>query len=197
MSKFYYFGPLLFQTKINDNDINKILLLCIKEKNKDCRKKLAGHIKEEYMINTDELNNILIPYLNDYPQYFEHWYGKKIKFIKTNSSWVNFMKAGEFNPPHTHSDCDFSCVIYLDIPNELIKENKEHIGSGLGKGGPGAISFRGAISNVEYNNNKVDCFPEKGDFFIFPATLEHFVYPFKSNCERISVSANFKFTTEE
>jgi|LakMenEpi03Aug12_release.lakeMendotaPanAssembly.Ray.scaffolds.fasta_scaffold01482_39 hypothetical protein len=197
MSKFYYWGPLLFQTKINDNDINKILLLCVKEKDKDYRKNLAGHIKEEYTINTNELNNILTPYFNDYIQYFTQWYGTKIKLIETNSSWVNFMKPGEFNPPHTHTECDFSCVIYLNIPKKLIEENKEFMGRGSKNGGPGAVSFRSKISDAKYNISNVNCFPEKGDFFIFPATLEHFVFPFKSDCERISVSANFNFTTEE
>ena len=195
MSKFYYWGPLLFKTKVKDEDIDKILLLCIKEKNEDSRKDLAGHIKEEYYINHIKLTDILKPYFNTYIEYFKNWYGFKLQSIETISSWVNFMKSGEFNPPHTHINCDFSCVIYLDIPKELIQENKEYIGSLNEKGGPGAISFRGAISNVQYNINRVDCFPEKGDFFIFPATLEHFVYPFKSNCERISVSANFKFKT--
>jgi hypothetical protein len=195
MSKFYYWGPLLFQTKINNDDIDKILSLCIKEKNKDSRKNLAGHIKEEYYINNIELTNILQLYFNDYTEYFKNWYNLKLKSVETTVSWVNFMKSGEFNPPHTHSNCDFSCVIYLDIPKELIQENKEYIGTLTEKGGPGAISFRSKISDAKYNISNVDCFPEKGDFFIFPATLEHFVYPFKSNCERISVSANFKFKT--
>ena len=35
-------------------------------------------------------------------------------------------------------------------------------------------------------------FPEEGDMFIFPAWLKHWVYPFKSDCERISVSGNVK-----
>ena len=195
MSQFYYWGPLLFKTKINDDGVNKILSLCIKEKDKDHRKKLAGHIKEEYTIDAQQLNNILILYLNEYPKYFKNWYGEEIKSMETTTSWVNFMKQGEFNPPHTHLDCDFSCVIYLDIPNELIKENKEYIGSLTEKGGPGAISFRES-TDKKYSISKRDFFPEKGDFFIFPATLEHFVYPFKSDCERISVSANFKFTTK-
>ena len=32
--------------------------------------------------------------------------------------------------------------------------------------------------------------PEEGDMFIFPATLKHWVFPFKSDCVRISVSGN-------
>jgi uncharacterized protein (TIGR02466 family) len=195
MSQVYYLGPLLFQTKINDDDINKILSLCVREKDKDYRNSLAGHIKEEYSIDTDKLTSILKLYFDDYLKYFAHWYQTGIKSIKTVSSWVNFMKPGEFNPPHTHTKCDFSCVIYLDIPTKLIQENKEYIGALSKSGGPGAISFRSGISNAKYNISTVNCFPEKGDFFIFPASLEHFVFPFKSECERISVSANFEVTT--
>ena len=120
-----------------------------------------------------------------------------LESIETIGSWVNFMKAGEFNPPHMHLNCDFTCVIYLDIPKELIHENKEYIGTLAGKGGPGAISFRTNIYNEKYNTCRIDHFPERGDFFIFPGSLEHFVYPFKSNCERISVSANFNFKIKE
>ncbi len=31
--------------------------------------------------------------------------------------WVNFMKAGEWNPSHSHSG-DISCVTYLQVPPE-------------------------------------------------------------------------------
>ena len=33
-------------------------------------------------------------------------------------------------------------------------------------------------------------FPEEGDMYIFPAWLKHWVYPFKTDCTRISVSGN-------
>ena len=32
--------------------------------------------------------------------------------------------------------------------------------------------------------------PKTGDIFIFPASLKHYVYPFKSKVTRISVSGN-------
>ena len=35
--------------------------------------------------------------------------------------------------------------------------------------------------------------PEENDIFIFPAGLRHWVFPFKSNVERISVSGNILF----
>ena len=45
------------------------------------------------------------------------------------------------------------------------------------------IKPRDCISYMSY-------FPEELDMFIFPAWLKHWVSPFKSDCERISVSGN-------
>jgi hypothetical protein len=190
MSKFYYWGPLLFQTEINNSDIDKIKNLCFKDSKKNFQKELAGHIKEEYEIDKKELIKIISIYIEDYVKNFIHFYNKNITKFEIVSSWVNYMKAGEFNPPHTHGN-DLSCVIYLDIPEKLKIENKNYIGT-LKKynGGPGAICFT-CGQEVENFITNVTIFPEKGDFFIFPSNLTHFVYPFKSNVERISVSANF------
>ena len=47
------------------------------------------------------------------------------------------MKNGEFNPIHDHSG-DISFVIYVAVPDELIKEKHEFKGKGVG---PGTISF--------------------------------------------------------
>jgi hypothetical protein len=125
MHKFYYWGPLLYNTEINNEDINKIKLLCDNNRNikNDARKGLAGHIKEEYSIDKNDFSKIIFPYLTEYKNAFNHWYRTNLKSLEITSTWVNFMKAGEFNPPHIHSGCDLSCVIYLDIPEELKKEN--------------------------------------------------------------------------
>jgi len=197
MSKFYYWGPLLYNTKINHEDIDKIKLLCDKNRNikNDLRKDLAGHIKEEYSIDGYNFSEIISPYLNDYQNTFKHWYGVNLKSLEVTSTWVNFMKPGEFNPPHIHTECDLSCVIYLDIPNELKEENKQYLGT-LYKGGPGSISFTYGEDN-ENAITMINIFPEKGDFFIFPRKLKHFVFPFKSDVERISVSSNFNIVKDE
>ncbi len=187
--KFYYWGPLLYQTKLNNVDINKIKIICKKNKNKDYRKKLAGHINEEFSINNNIFLEIVKPYLNEYIKTYEHWYKRNLKYINVCSAWVNFMKNGEFNPPHIHSNGNFSCIIYLQIPEKLKKENKKYIGTEK-NAGPGAVHFMYGEHN-ENNLTNVGFLPEEGDFFIFPCNLRHFVYPFKSKVERISVSANF------
>ena len=98
------------------------------------------------------------------------------------------MIAGEFNPPHVHENCDFSSVLFIQIPEKLKEENKKFVGQG---GGPGSISFNYGESQPHSTSHRY-FIPEEGDLFIFPATLTHFVAPFLSKGERISMSANFK-----
>ena len=71
---------------------------------------------------------------------------------------------------------------------ELLKEEHQKF-TGTG-GGPGTLSFTYGEFQPHTISNRV-FFPEEGDLFIFPATLTHFVAPFLSKGERISLSANF------
>ena len=151
--------------------------------------KLAGIIKKEY-----ELKDYtkIQPFISDIVRIYDHVWDKWRNVDKPSSNqylinalWVNYQRQYEFNPPHDHSD-DLSFVAYLRIPEELKKEHKEYKGK---SSGPGGISFlygegnRQAITYQAY-------FPEEKDFFIFPAWLKHWVAPFKSDVERVSVSGN-------
>ena len=193
--KFYYSGPLLYHTQLNKTDLENIKKICKKDKTKDFRKNLAGHLENEYKIDIEKFNEIIKNYLIQYNVAFNHWYNKKIKKFETLSVWVNFMKNGEYNPPHVHSGCDLTCVLYLDIPSKLKEENKKYLGS-IKCGGPGTINFTYHTGNDPLNISDNTFFPDTADFFIFPATLLHSVSPFKSKIERISVSANFKIEME-
>lgn len=192
---FYYSGPLLYHTELNKKDLDNLKKLCLKNQKKDYRKNLAGHLNHEYTIDTEEFKNIIEKYLFEYYKAFEHWYDKKIYKFKTLVAWVNFMKAGDFNPPHIHTKCDFTCVLYLDVPKKLKDENEKYVGS-IKNGGPGSISFIFSTNtSTSFEISSKNYFPKTGDFFIFPAHLTHFVTPFKSKIERISISANFNVET--
>jgi hypothetical protein len=184
---FPYWGAFLFKSKISKESLEKIL----KQANKKVRynKNLAGHIDGEFVFPSDILNKHLTPYFNAYIQGASKFYNEKTfrnKYIEmTGKAWINYMKAGDFNPPHHHSD-DFSFVLYLKIPKTLRKEHEKYNGTSTG---PGAIEFQ--LGDYRpFSNSSAYYFPEEGDIFIFPANLNHFVYPFKSKGDRISVSAN-------
>lgn len=184
---FPYWGAFLFKSKISKESLEKIL----KQANKKVRynKNLAGHIDGEFVFPSDILNKHLTPYFNAYIQGASKFYNEKTfrnKYIEmTGKAWINYMKAGDFNPPHHHSD-DFSFVLYLKIPKTLRKEHEKYNGTSTG---PGAIEFQ--LGDYRpFSNSSAYYFPEERDIFIFPANLNHFVYPFKSKGDRISISAN-------
>jgi len=185
---FFYWGPLLFKTKLQPPDLKKYVELCSKKTN-SVNENLVGLIKHEHSVDVQKYGEIIKPYLSIFYEAFKHWYGipapAKMQITK---AWANFMTAGEFNPPHIHSSCDLSSVLFVKIPKKLKEEHKAFTGIG---GGPGAISFSYGEAQT-YSISSKSFQPVEGDFFIFPATLTHFVSPFRSKGERISVSANFK-----
>ena len=189
---FYQFGPILVKYKLNNEFINTLLTKGTKS-NIDISSKLAGHIDNEKEFSKQDIEWFLNETQEIFLNYVE--YLKKnslknsnVKTVSLKKLWINFMKKGEFNPIHHHTG-DISFVIYTEVPDELKIENKNFKGIGSG---PGTINFlHGEMSNsykTEYN-----MLPSTGDMFIFPASLRHYVPPFKSDCVRSSVSGNFKF----
>ena len=185
----FNWGPILCRIKINPSDLKKYVELCSK-KTSSVNEKLAGLIKHEHYIDIQKYEEILNPYISIFYKAFKHWYGLAAPAkVLVRRAWVNFMVAGEFNPPHIHANCDFSSVLFVKIPEELKEEHKKFTGTG---GGPGALSFfHGGSQNFSICYR--DFLPEEGSFYIFPAALRHFVSPFTSKGERISISANFTF----
>ena len=126
-----------------------------------------------------------------YTQVFEQWKNQKFKQPPNyllRSMWINYQRQNEFNPPHDHGD-DISFVIYLKIPEEIKEEFKNYKGRSAGPGGLSFIYGEGNRQAITYQSH----FPTVGDMFIFPAWLKHYVAPFKSDVERISVSGNVAF----
>jgi hypothetical protein len=100
------------------------------------------------------------------------------------SCWVNDMKEGEYNPPHTHHDrSGWSTVLFLKVP-EFINDAKDPH-----KFHDGQLGFIG--------HDGVYCTwmePEVGHFYVFEAGHQHCVMPFKTKIKgeiRRSMSFNF------
>tara|TARA_R100001224_G_scaffold26488_1_gene14164 strand:- start:60 stop:632 length:573 start_codon:yes stop_codon:yes gene_type:complete len=184
---FPYFGPLILHTSINKEQIERLKKIC--NTKQSYHTSLAGHIKDEYLLNSKDYEKIVKPQLNLYKNVYEKFYDKELISIKATSVWVNYMKAGEFNPPHIHTNCRFSSVVYLQFPKQILKENEKHQAASKG---PGAIEFMYGENQPRDSINSYPVLPKEGDMFIFPSFVTHFVYPFKSkNVKRISIAANF------
>tara|TARA_R100000687_G_scaffold82096_1_gene80498 strand:+ start:110 stop:706 length:597 start_codon:yes stop_codon:yes gene_type:complete len=194
---FPYWGPLVCQLQIEQEFVDILLEKGkeSREKNLDYRSELAGMIDNEYYYEDYESWFIpkFTPYINTYIEAaqgytasFEStpvkWYLRKL--------WINYQKANEYNPPHHHRG-DVSFVMYLQVPDEIKKENEE-MKREHNNTGPGMINFEYG-QNIPLSINSYSKLPEVKDILIFPAWLTHFVNSFKSDVERISVSGNISF----
>ena len=157
---------------------------------------LAGHLKNQYR----------------YPEVFDQWFYTEMSEVFTGyrhahcsyhgfeylpmqlvyqDLWVNFMQAGDFNPPHIHSG-DISFVIFVDVPKKLETEMKEHEGT---TAKPGQLIFNYGENSKLRQWASIGHFitPKTGDMYIFPAQQQHWVAPYKTDVTRISVSENLKY----
>ena len=186
----FNWGPCVVKVKITD-ELKKLLLTEARKNKLDFTDKLAGILDKETGYS-DESKNLIVPeiskYLGVYDQMFEKFinkpYQKRPHYVMT-ALWINYQKQNDFNPPHDH-DGKLSFVIYLQIPDELKKENASYKGKSCGPGGIQFVYGDGPRDCVTYQS----FMPEENDMYIFPAWLKHWVAPYKSDCIRISVSGN-------
>ena len=183
-----HWGPCIVKTQVDQATLN--LLLSEGEASKeDASPELAGVLKNQFHYrDKDKFNKFMEGTFNLYNNAMKQWKETNEKVPSTyflEKLWINFQGPNEFNPPHSHGGA-LSFVIFAKIPIELRAENQNYKGLSAG---PGGITFLyGDTDDRCITNHSV--FPEEGDMYIFPAWVKHWVYPFKSDCTRISISGN-------
>ena len=141
---------------------------------------LAGKIAEEKLVN-----EILTPSTKDtflwcFKQYLKIS-GTQRRNPVLERAWINEMKSGEYNPTHYHtsknSEVGLSSVLMLKRPDwygtEAAREDAP---------ANGWLEFTGGDqAPLSMSQIRVDA--QVGDFYVFPYTLLHGVYPFNSTDE--------------
>ena len=203
------FGPYISECKLSDES-HQILIKGAEKirKNKklkkqnDYRHRLAGNLSEEYnydnTLSKDEMSTVVEEFKMmawAFTQMSHKAIGRDFKWNKEEviclkPLWVNFMKAGEWNPSHNHAG-EISLVTYLKVPKEINEENTKSISSQKSNTpSAGKIEFSYG-DTIPFSNTGLICTPVEKAVYIFSAKLKHMVYPFKSKKERWSVSCNF------
>ena len=183
-----HWGPCIVKTKVDQNTLD--LLLSEGEASKeDASPELAGVLKNQFHYRDKaKFQKFMEGTFSLYNAAMQQWKQGNEKVPSTfflEKLWINFQGPNEFNPPHSHGGA-LSFVIFLKIPIELRAENQNYKGLSAG---PGGITFLyGETEDRCITNHSV--FPEVGDMYIFPACVKHWVYPYQSDCTRISVSGN-------
>ena len=141
---------------------------------------LAGKIAEENKVDeilNDDIKNIFqscfVQYLNVI---------QKLKWNPVLSqAWINEMKSGEYNPLHYHtgvkSEVGLSSVLMLKRPNSYgVEASREE------RPANGWLQFTGGDqSPLGVSQIRADA--QVGEFYVFPYSLLHGVYPFNGTDE--------------
>ena len=159
-------------------------------------RELAGAITEEYsVVHSDfmlgEFFDYIIELIGDYENSFKVPLSKDLftyPMLKMGavprhslmSTWVNYQKKYEYNPPHDHFGA-FSFVIWLSLPYDTKKEKEFYRAS---------TDFNFLYTqNGHIQQCPID--PSEGDIVVFPADQWHSVHPFFLSDEfRVSISGN-------
>ena len=184
-------GPYVMKTKVPDYIIKKLKTEGKKAK-ESYNHALAGHLDNQYLYPTkvqkwfySEIQPIIQAYRNGHCKF--HGVDELNVELQADDLWVNYMKPGDFNPVHTHGG-DYTFVLFLDVPKQLQKEQEDFKGTSAK---PGSLLFEYTQqARPKWATTGTTVSPQTGDFFMFPALLQHWVCPFKSKVTRISVSGN-------
>ncbi len=167
---------------------------------------LAGQIKDEIKLDLEilEQEDLMTFFLDMTRQFVIQQTLQKNPMIKEEilkdewfteilDMWTISQKDNEYNPCHIHTNCHISAVMYLKIP-EYLPSRKSHSND------DGAICFiSNAVRDQIWATSNMTILPAVGDFYIFPASQQHFVYPFRTadgKGERRSVSFNAVFSSK-
>ena len=205
------FGSTILKSELPDDlvkefldDLNTIRSSPEKTQGHKFGHRLAGNLYKELLVSHPVMLKWKQKYFDPLIVHYatSHYKNKKLKQIIVTASWHNIQKSGDFNPNHTHTHFedrhispDISTVGYLKLPKSMkdYKHSKAHHNVG------GNLEFTEGTEDMFTNSNYL-VEPITKDFYIFPSSLRHAVYPFYSDSEtdeRISFSFNAKIVFDE
>ena len=188
------FGPPLGYFRLPSDVIDNMNQL-MNKKLEDFSNFLVGKVSQELKFDKEIINYIGSKIVNHAVEYHNkalerNNFNSSVQSnpkLQINAGWFIRQFNGEYNPNHFHSGCTLSSVGYLSLPENIEKEweedYKDHHPS------HGHINFTYG-THTQYNISSIMIKPQVGDFYIFPASLYHCVYPFYTSGERRSFSIN-------
>ena len=126
-------------------------------------------------------------------------------YIDITSGWTVSQKDNEYQPFHFHPGSAVSMVMYLKIPEYLPREYskwEDYDGSicFFHNNAGNKSDWKLPSIHQPWGASSMILKPQLGDFYIFPSSLDHLVYPFRTvngKGERRSVSLNAIFSNKD
>ena len=219
---YFPFGPPVGYAKLPDELVDDLNMGCddiIRDKelseSADFSHHLVGLVEQEISIPKEIFSKWsqwfaiqVITFVKGYASQFYLPYGQRSNISKAEimkeiekmsiniaNAWYVRSFAGDYNPAHTHTNCQLTCVGFLKVPdlsNEIRKVAEGPSGRYRRPGQNGILEIMGNNASDTWENNIMGILPTVGSWYLFPANLRHTVYPFKCEGERRSFSINIK-----
>ena len=189
-----YFGPPIYKSTVNADTL--ITIKQMVEESNHCVKYLLSHTTTEN--NRIEFDSIpahyaalehILGHVSNFTKVLNALDHRDIDELELDNVWVNVQHANQAIGHHTHEEANYAFVIY--VKNELTDPTIGHEYTIRGNDDPlgGMIEWRYGEVHQGIPNRMVH-FPVEGEIVVFPGWLEHQVYPFTEDVERISVAGN-------
>jgi uncharacterized protein (TIGR02466 family) len=110
--------------------------------------------------------------------------------------WFQIQNGGSFHDVHTHGNCSWSGVYYVQLDNPDLRRAHSQLGALNGATrfySPMFMLQGGAYvdrGNAWMQQATLDVMPEEGDLVLFPSFLPHKAMPYSGERDRIIVSFN-------
>tara|TARA_R100000149_G_scaffold40430_1_gene15645 strand:- start:206 stop:838 length:633 start_codon:yes stop_codon:yes gene_type:complete len=192
-------GKIIRKYNLPTHEVDELNSIYEKNKNnlQSASSTLAGNIESEL-----DITNILptAKIINTMYECMQDCIAENSKLLQTKnfdnikdyhitSAWINDMKDGEWNPPHTHNitkegkAIGWSTVLFLKTPE---MNNKGDLHKNY---------TNGMLTFIDVHGEKILWFkPKIGDFYIFDASHQHYVMPLQlKNPLEIRRSLSFNF----
>ena len=200
---FTYLWPTLFGSFYNPNhfEIKDELINYIEEykKNNPAGRKSGENFKlyesnyDLHLQKNEALNNLFKNFMvksffetakEANKEYLNLVEKSEIGVTFTDSWFIHYEKGG-FVTPHSHGQCSWCCVYYLQIGKDSSKING---GTYFQK----PTQSRGTSDFGSYYNKFLhkNFEPEEGKMYIWPNHIMHGSYPYEGDKDRIIISAN-------
>ena len=147
--------------------------------------------------NFDELSEFALRTANEYNAFYNYMSTIKILSkngkLKTQGPWFNYQKKHEYLPNHAH-DGVLSYSGWIKIPYDLAEEQEHDLQN---RASASVFQFSYLATNGVQMLERLPIDKNwEGHMIMFPATLQHCVYPFyTSEGTRISLSGNILLDT--
>jgi uncharacterized protein (TIGR02466 family) len=151
---------------------------------------LAGKNSHQIKIDQKFLHeNDISSYLLSLGHHYINTVGAPFPNIKMGSVWINYSYKGDFNPIHTH-DSLLSGVMYIHQDDGITEEQERGSHSRATSSIPGMTHFVHDLNYHPFNKFTYSNPFVKGELLMFPSWLTHWVNPFVTDGERITVAFN-------